>query len=623
MGNDVKISRRALFNLKTAKINNEANQGVPPPDDDPLFKKYSRKSLGARRYSTQMEEYNPDRQLFERVGNVTTGLTPYSGSWTIWEAAHLLKRAGFGSRKADIDTLLGMTPSAAVDSLFTFSGPSNPSTTPVNYYESIIPDTGGIPLGSSWTSNNLTYVSGNDGTLDAYRANSLAYWTWGLFINEGLSIREKMMLFWYHFIPMDIEEIRNQVPNGATLCHDYFALLRSNTTGNFKTLIKAIAKSPAMLVYMSLQYSTAAAPNENFARELLELFTMGKVPTQNYTEDDIRAAAKVFSGWRVPAFYSTAGSNYPFSPGFNASYHNQTNKTFSAFFGNTTINNQAGAAGANEFDIFFDMLFTQQQTQIATYLAMRLYRFFIYYDIDANVQANVITPLANLIISNNWNMEPVVKALFKSEHFFDMANRGVVIKSPVDHLAGMLRTFNVNTTPAAGANQVLNQYSIWAYFHNYSTWYLEQSIGYPPNVSGWKAYYQAPSYYQNWINANTVQRRSGIVTNLLNGFTSGGTPIKLDLIAFVQQFPNATIQDPDLLINAIIPLLLPKDLPTDYKSNTKIQTLLSGQITNGYWTTAWNNYTASPTNTTYLNTVNTRLKSLFTALLQLAEHYLM
>ena len=80
------------------------------------------------------------------------------------------------------------------------------------------------------------------------------------------------------------------------------SLLRSNALGNFKSLIKAIAKSPAMLVYLGNQYSTAAIPNENFARELMELFTMGKVPTQNYTEDDIKAASYVLSGWRVANF---------------------------------------------------------------------------------------------------------------------------------------------------------------------------------------------------------------------------------------------------------------------------------------------------------------------------------
>lgn len=625
MGN-TKISRRQLFsNYRSKKDEVKNSLSTPPPEDDPLFKKYSRKSLGPRVHTEIMANYGEDTGLYNRVGNVTSGIAEYTGTWSIWEAAHLLRRTGFGVKKSDVDTLLALTPSTAVDLLTTISNPANPSTTPLNYYQNTLADSGGIPLGGSWTSNNLTYVNANDGTNDAYRRYSLHYWQWGLFLNEGFNLREKMTLFWYHFIPINTEDVQNSQVNAATMSHDYMALLRSNCLGNFKTLIKAIAKMPAMLVYLSNQYSTASVPNENFARELMELFTLGKAPTQNYTEDDIKAASKVLSGWRVPAFYTTAGSNYPFSPGFNASFHNQTNKVFSANFGNTTIANQAGAAGANEFDLFFDMLFTQQQDTIAKYICRRLYRFFVYYDIDANVEANVIVPLANLLITNNWDMLPVVKTLFKSQHFYDVANRGVMIKSPVDFVAGSIRTLNIDTAAAAGATQVPNQYTIWSYYHNYALNYLEQGVCLIPNVAGWKAYYQDPAYYQNWINANTIQRRSALLTAFLStgGITVGGKTMKVDLVAFVQQFPSATIQDPDLLINALIPLFLPTDLPADFKTSTKIQTLLSGQVTNSYWTTAWTNYEGAPSNATYLNTVQTRLRSLFTTLLQLAENLLM
>ena len=152
---------------------------------------------------------------------------------------------------------------------------------------------------------------------------------------------------------------------------------------------------------------------------------------------------------------------------------------------------------------------------------------------------------------------------------------------------------------------------------------LEQGLGLVPTVSGWKAYYQDPTYYQNWINSNTIQQRSALLTSLINGFTRGSTSIKFDPIAYVQQFPNATVQDPDLLIDLIIRYLLPLDLSASFKTETKIQTLLGGQVTNNYWTTAWNNYTGTPGNTSYANIVKTRINSLFTTLLQLAEYQLM
>jgi uncharacterized protein (DUF1800 family) len=592
----------------------------PPGEPDPLFQKYSRKVLADRYYSQQMEQNpTPGGASVRRVGNVTSGLLPYTGTWDVWQVTHLLRRVGFGVKKADLDALLALTPSAAIDSLLTITAPVNPSPTPLNYYQNTLPDSGGILLGDSWTSNNLTYVNTNDGTNNTYRQYSLCDWSWGLSINENTSIREKMTMFWYHFIPVNFDDVRSLQNNSATMCHDYMNLLRTNALGNFKTLIQAIAKQPAMLVFLGNQYSTATVPNENFARELMELFMLGKVPTQNYTESDVIAASKVLSGWRVPSFVTA----YPFAPGFNSTYHNQTNKVFSAFFASTTIANQPGANGANEFGLFFDLLFTQQADTIARYICRRLYRFFVYYDIDTNVETNVIVPLAAFLVSSNWEMAPVVSKLLKSEHFFDVANKGVMIKSPYDFISGTLRTLGINTTAAAGATQVVNQYGIWQYFHNYALNNLEQGYGLVPNVSGWKAYYQEPMYYQNWINSYTIQKRASLLTSFINGFTTSGTSIKVDPIAFVQQFPNTTIQDPDLLIDIIIQYLLPVDLPASYKTDTKVQTLLGGQITNSYWTTAWNNYTGTPTNTSYANIVRTRLNSLLTTLLQLAEYQLM
>ncbi len=620
---DETLKRKEFFNRIAAFKKNMADvvMHAPPGDTDPLFEKYARKTLGPRQYSPYLAIHDPNGpqgSLLNRVGNVTSGLAPYTGPWTVWEVTHLLRRVGFGIKKTELESLLAMTTSNAVDALLTIGPPVNPSATPLNNYQNTLPDSGGILLGSSWTSNNLSYVNGNDSTNNLYRQNSLIHWSWGVCLNENTSIREKMTLFWYHFIPVNFEDVRDLKNNSATMCNDYMNLLRTNALGNFKTLIKAIAKMPAMLVYLSNQNSTATVPNENFARELLELFTLGKVPTQNYTENDIIAASRVLSGWRVPNF----NNPYPFAPGFNETFHNQTNKVFSAFFDNTIINNQPGPNGANEFDIFFNMLFTHQQVAIAKYICRRLYRFFVYYDIDANIEANVIVPLSAFLISSNWEMAPVVIKLLKSEHFFDPANKGVMIKSPLDFIAGTLRTLNINTTPAAGATQIVNQYTIWQYFQNYANNNLDQGYGLVPNVSGWKAYYQDPTYYQNWINANAIQKRASLLTAFVNGFTTGSTSIKIDPIALVQQFPNPTIQDPDLLIDLVIQYFLPVDLPAAYKTDTKVQTLLAGQVTNNYWTTAWNNYIASPT-TTNANIVKSRLNSLLTTILQLAEYQLM
>ncbi len=630
MGNDNPLHRKE-FLKSLVGVNKKkeifSSENAVSENGDPLFEKYARKTLGDRKYSEQMAVPSEDGTFVARVGAVTSGLTPYTGAWTSWEVNHLLRRLSFGTKLSDVTALLAMSPSAAVDALLTFTiAPVNPTPTPLYFNTTDYPDTlgtgtgtpvisGGVAQGADWTVSNLTGYP--DFGPNYSRRLSLEYWNWALCINEPASIREKMQQFWFHFIPINFESLENSEMNSPILSYEYTKLLRTNALGNFKTLIKAISKSPAMLVYLSNQYSTAAVPNENFARELMELFTMGKTPTQNYTEADIIAASKVLSGWRVPTFIAST----PIASVFNSVYHNQTAKTFSANFGNTTIANQTGINGANEFDVFFDMLFTQQSTTIAKYICRRFYRYFIYYDIDANIEANVIVPLSATLISSNWEMLPVIKQLFKSEHFYDVANKGVMIKSPIDYIVGLIRTLNVNTNTALGVDK---QYFIWRYFQDYAAGYLEQGLGAPPNVAGWKAYYQGPTYYQNWINSETIQRRATLLTNFLNGFTPylSGTNIKIDLIAYVQQFGNAIVSDPNLLVNEVVKYLLPKDILASYKTTQLKQLdLLNGQ-TDIYWTNAWNNYLTTPT-TANTNLVNARLKSLFTSILQLAEFQLM
>ncbi len=651
MGDKYK-NRREFFNTLLNRGNQEGPDGVTavdapgipikeaPPGPDKLFERFSRKELSGRRYAP-LTEPEDEGHVAARVTSVTSGLTAYSGTWGDDEVAHLLRRTGFGVRQADIATLKAMTISNAVDAVLSVtSTPTLPSATPLNYYNNIsgATDSSLVAYGASWTGTNLSFAAtSNDSTVDSYRQNALQAWHWGLWLSGDYTIREKMVQFWHHFIPVDFNDVRNSEVNGATMCADYMTLLRNNATGNFKTLIQAIAKSPAMLVFLSGQYSTASAPNENFGRELMELFMLGKVPTQNYDEFDIKAAAKVLSGWKVvrPATITTGNAfamPYPFTVDFVTGSHNSGNKAFSTNFASTTITGSATYAGGSaEFGTFFNMLFTQQATTIANYICRRLYRFFVYYDIDATIETNIISGLATTLTTNNWDMLPVLKQLFKSQHFYDMANRGVMIKAPIDFVTGVLRHFSISTTAANTAtgtapnNQVQNQYTVWKYLNDYCNNYLEQSVGLVPNVSGYKAYYQTPGYYQNWINTNTIQRRTSLLSSLMttNGISTGGIYLKIDVMAFMNNF-SATVQaDPDLLTAAIVAILLPLDPGQTIRDQWKTQNLLQNQTTNSYWTTAWTNYTGTPTNSTYLSTVKTRLSNLVSAIIKSAEYQLM
>jgi uncharacterized protein (DUF1800 family) len=608
-----KFTRRDLFTLILGKIKLQDKK-------DPLFEKYSRKIFNKRR--VYQNSINQSSGEFDRITPVTSGLETYTGSWTTLQALHLLKRTGFGFKKAEVDTIAAMTFDTALNTVLNID--LTPPTPPVNAYNSSTPDQNGLPYGQTWVNN--PFVSGDyalGGDTNNARIDSLKYWNLGLACNQNISIKEKMNLFWFHFIPIDFEIVRNGSAqyvssNSARLCYSYLILLSDAPAGNFKTLIRNIATHPAMMLYLNNQSNTKTSPDENFAREVMELFTLGKDPLSQYTQSDVVQAAKVLTGWRVQNV-NTVNPTTTFVP----SLHDTSNKQFSSFFSGTVINN----AGASELDAFINMIFSKSKV-VSEYICRRLYRFFVYYDIDATTEANVITPLALTMVANNWNIQPVLNQLFKSQHFFDMANRGVYIKSPYDLVIGTLRTFNLNYN-VADATNFEAQYNVWKYFNNNVLGPLEQSQGIIPNVSGWPAFYQSPSFHEYWINSSTTQKRFSFLDRIFNGYNLNynnlNTRIEVNLVAFVEQFSPAICEDPDLLVAECLKYLLPIEISITQRDNLKLQTLLSGQVSNPnyYWTEAWVNYKNNPTNATYLSTVKLRLKALLVSITQLAEYQLM
>jgi uncharacterized protein (DUF1800 family) len=575
---------------------------------DPLFEKYRRKNYSTRRYATSE---------ISRVGPVNSGLALYFGAWTISEASYLLRRTQFGFKKADADSFVNLGMAASVTALLNFTN-TTPSP-PVNYYQPTAADENNLPYGNDWTQNVFTGSAG--GITNSNRTIGLASWNLSLALNQELNIREKMSMFLYHFIPIDFTSVRNSqnsfcANNSARICYDYMKYFRANCMGNFKILIRNMATQPAMMYYLNNQTNSKNAPDENFAREVMELFTLGKDPLSLYTQEDVVQAAKVLTGWRVKNLNAT-----PTTTTYDDTLHDKSTKTFSSFFNNTVII----GTGATELDAFVDMIFSKSVV-VSEYICRRLYRFFVYYDIDANIEANVITPLAQVFVANNWNILPVLNTLFKSQHFYDMANRGAYIKAPFDLVLGSIRTFNINTTVADASNHNA-QYGIWNDFNSSFLYPMEQAMGAIPTVSGWNSFYQQPSFHEYWINSTTTQRRFSFLTSIFNGYNRTyndlTTRIEVDVIAWVKQFSNKICIDPELLVEQCVKYLLPIDLSTSVKNRLKIQNLLSNQTDNIYWTTAWNNYTSNPSNTTFTNTVKTRLKSLLLTITQLAEYQLM
>lgn len=424
-------------------------------------------------------------------------------------------------------------------------------------------------------------------------------------LNQNLSISEKMTWFWHNHFATEMTVVKD-----ARILYIHHAMLRANALGNFKTLTTAVTTDPAMLIYLNGDSNTGTAPDENYGRGLQELFTVGKYNTPTYLQADVVAAAHTLTGWQVN--YATT----PVTSKFTPSRHDSGNKTFSSFYNNTVITGQSGAAGANEVTALMNMIFGATAQQTARYICQKLYRYFVYYDIDATIQADIINPLAATLIANGWNIVPVLKQLLKSDHFYDMASRGCYIRTPLDFFAGIFRSFGItlpNTFDAA------KTYAIWA---NVAQSAADNGLdlGEPPNVSGMPAYYQVPEYYELWINSNTYPHRLEYADLMLGtGFTGGtGTSIKIDVLAATQAYANAS--DPDMLVQYFCDLLLGISITQTHRDALK-SILLSGQTTNGYWTSAWSAYVANP-NATNKAIVKPRLTSLLTEILHLPEHHL-
>lgn len=527
-----------------------------------------------------------------------SGINPYTGAWGANEVQHLLKRTMFGATRADIMYFKNKTMSQAVDELLNPTAPL--PAPPVNDYAAAFADPD-VPAGQTWV-NKPT----NDGTINSLRRSSFKKWWTGVLLNQDRSIREKLTLFWANHFGTETADI-----NFANYVYNHHTLLRQNALGNFKSLVKAVTIDAGMLRYLNGYLSTASAPDENYARELQELFTIGKNPTTglfDYSEDDVKKAAKVLTGWRI--------NGTTFSVFFDPTRHDASAKAFSSFYANVTIAGRSGAAGATETDDLINMLF--QKAEVSRNIVRKLYRWFVYYQIDSTTETNVIEPLAAIFRASNYDIKPVLSALFKSEHFFDVLNQGCFIKSPADKVIGCMREFGV-VFPSAGVDY-LDAYGMWSYVFNWMT-SMGQNIGDPPNVSGWSAYYQEPQFHELWINSDTLPKRSRFTDTMVQtGYTRGSKKIMIDAVAFTKTLSNAT--DPNQLLNEVLGILFRVPLSAAAKTTVKQQILLSGQTSDYYWSDAWQAHMNSPTNMGAFNIVSTRLKSLYQYLMNLAEYQL-
>lgn len=532
---------------------------------------------------------------------VTSSLKHYKGKWTKEQASHLLKRTMFGAKKEDIDYFSNKSLRSTIDELVdTIEDTPEP---PVNNYNDDKYTDDQIPLGQTWIL--AAAVNGMNG---GRRRNSYKAWWTGLMLNQNRTIREKMVLFWHNHFSTETNNVDN-----PTSCYKYNALLRQYALGNFKTMVKSVTIDPAMLKYLNGNNNYKKAPDENYGRELQELFTVGKGPGSHYTEGDVKAAARVLSG------YKTDGKPLPDIHGiFDGNRHDDTDKQFSAFYKNTIIKGRKGKDGEQELDDMLNMIFAQEE--VSRFICRKLYRFFVYSHIDDETEKNIIEPLAKTFRKNSYDIKPVLKQLLSSKHFFDQANFGAQIKSPVDFCVGLCREFNIKFPQAT---ELPDQYGFWNTIQVTAA-QMQQNIGDPPNVAGWPAYYQEPQYDKIWINSDTLPKRNVFTDRMvLNGYNRGQKKILIDVIDVASKVSDPA--NPDTLINESVALLYRMGLPDAEKKYIKEGILLSGlqgAMSDHYWTDAWNKITSKPDDAGNKKDVTNKLKKMYQYLMNLPQYQL-
>lgn len=271
-------------------------------------------------------------------------------------------------------------------------------------------------------------------------------------INTDAQLREKMALFWHgHFACRDINIFFQQL-----MLDD----IRSNALGNFGDLLKAVSKSASMLGFLNNQQNKKQHPNENFAREVMELFTMGR---GNYTENDIKEAARAFTGWS----FNLKGEFV-----FRKFQHDNGKKTV------------LGKTGNFDGDDVLNILLEQKQT--AKYITRKIYKFFVN---ENDVDQTKVDWLADRFYQSNYNITNLMNDIFTSDWFYDEKNIGANIKSPIELLVGIRRLLPMEIETVQ--LQLLFQRA------------LGQVLFYPPNVAGWPG-------GKNWIDSSSLMLRMRI-----------------------------------------------------------------------------------------------------------------
>jgi uncharacterized protein (DUF1800 family) len=378
--------------------------------------------------------------------------------WSFDRAAHLLERAGFGGTPQEIARLAAMTPQQAVMALVDYHTIANDSVPAFERSDIWDPSLRDFPVSRVAATERAEKTGEAMGVrikpagerrlqpvVDRFfywlratvlETRRLAHWWVDRMVATDRPLQEKMALFWHGHFATGEEKIRDY-----RKMEQQVALFHRHATGSFRALLIDVARDPAMLAYLDAAQNVKGAPNENFAREVMELFTIG---VGNYTEQDIREAARAFTGW--------IDDDLAFK--VDAAKHDDGPKTFLGRTGNF-----------DGVDILATIL---QQKVTAEFIAGKIYRFFVREDLSPPLQAR----LGALLRDNDYQVAPLLRTLFLSRDFYSAPSFGTRIKGPIELIVSTYRKLGIKRLPGIPDLHVVSRE-------------LGQILLNPPTVAGW------------------------------------------------------------------------------------------------------------------------------------------
>ncbi|MEM1357053.1 MAG: DUF1800 domain-containing protein [Bacteroidota bacterium] len=448
----------------------------------------------------------------------TTGLETYVPSAAVpWDEArvqHLFRRIGFGANLDEITQALADGPTLTVERLLTDATERPDRTDP------------------EWAYWDYDAVMAAE--LEPFEL--YVEWTKG-YIQDAIDygVREKLALFWQnHFVT------RYESHSCPSYHFQYLKLINTYAFGDFKEFTEEMGHTPAMLFFLNGFENTKENPNENYARELFELFTLGE--DNGYTQEDIVEASRALTGWN--GWTSYCGGVEFADWGFDTG-----EKTI---FGRTDTFDSVG---------LINMLFEEKGDLIAEFICGKLYRFYVNKAIDEQV----VQAMATTFKANNFQILPVLMELFSSAHFFDDANVGVLIKSPLELMVSFFSQGNF------GPFENHLEWGFWSLAN------MGQYLGQPPDVAGWTG-------DRAWIDSNRLTLR----WDFINGFSWG---VHNESEATYPDFAKVLTEDssaPEEIARKIVDYFIPRGFLTETDYDLATDVLKWDVPSNYYETGEWN-----------------------------------